>query len=320
MKARTALVTGGAGFIGSHIVEALLRREVQVWVVDDLSTGSESNLKGALEGGANFLKADIRRIREAKGLPSSFDVVFHEAAIASVPKSIDDPMLVHDVNVNAALEVMNLCVERGVKRFIFASSAAVYGAVASPPAKEEDYCAPGSPYGASKLSVENYMHAYRSAYGLETVALRYFNVYGPRQRSDDDYSGVIPLFARQLLTGVTPKIFGDGLQTRDFVYVGDVAEANMLAMDTAEASGQVFNIASGSNVTILDLLEVMAEVTGSGPVRPAFGPPRQGDARVGSSSIERARRLLHYSPRVGLDEGLGNVVKYLGLKLGVPAR
>jgi UDP-glucose 4-epimerase len=318
LKVRTALVTGGAGFIGSHIVDALVKRGVEVWVVDDLSTGSEANLRKSMEEGeVNLLREDVRRIRKVQSLPPRIDIVFHEAAIANVQKSVDEPMLVHDVNMNAALELMNLCIEKGVKRFVFASSAAVYGTVARPPANEGMPCAPDSPYGASKLCVENYMHAYYRCYGLETVALRYFNVYGPRQRSDDGYSGVISLFARQLLTSVKPRIYGDGQQTRDFVYVGDVAEANMLAMESQRAPGNVFNIASGQNVSVIGLLETLAETTGARNVSPEFAPPRTGDPRTGSASIEKARRLLGYSPRVELEEGLSTVAKNLAEKLGV---
>ena len=320
MTHKSALVTGGAGFIGSHIVDALTRRDFDVWVVDDLSTGSEANLRRSMSAGkVTLVKEDIRSIRGSGDLPSSLDVVFHEAAIANVQKSVEDPATVHDVNVNAALELMNLCVERKVRRFVFASSAAVYGTVVHPPAREDDPCRPGSPYGASKLSVENYMHAYHACYGLETVALRYFNVYGPRQRSEDDYSGVISLFARQLLTSVKPKIYGDGLQTRDFVFVGDVAEANMLAMESPNAPGQAFNIASGRNVSILRLLEALAEATGSGRVSPGFAPERRGDPKSGSATIERARRVLGYSPQVGLEEGLTMVVRHLSESYGVVA-
>jgi UDP-glucose 4-epimerase len=267
-----------------------------------------------------IIRADVRRIREVEGLPEDLDVVFHEAAIASVPKSVDDPRLVHDVNVNSSLEMMEFCRDRGVKRFVFASSAAVYGEVADPPAREAIYCAPDSPYGASKLAVENYMHSYFTSYGLETVALRYFNVYGPRQRADDGYSGVIPLFARQLLSGITPKVYGDGLQTRDFVYVTDVAAANLLAMESAKAPGQVFNVATGADVSILQLLEAMGRVTGSGEIKPQFLPARTGDPRSGSSSIEKAQRFLGYSPEVKLGEGLLQVANHMRGKLGVAAR
>ena len=311
-------VTGGGGFIGSHLVDALVGRDVDVWVVDDLSTGSEANLRESMSTGrVTLMVEDVRRIREAKGLPAEIDVVFHEAAIANVQKSVDDPMLVHGVNVDAALELMNLCVARHVRRFVFASSAAVYGGGARAPAREGDPCRPSSPYGASKLSVENYLHAYHTCYGLETVALRYFNVFGPRQRAEDNYSGVISLFARQLLTGVRPKIYGDGLQTRDFVYVGDVARANVLAMLAPQAAGQVFNIASGRSVSVLQLLEALSKATGAGTVAPEFAPARTGDPRTGSASIESARRTLGYSPQVGLEEGLAAVVRHMSKSFGV---
>lgn len=265
------------------------------------------------------MQADVRRIRKLGGIPKDLEAVFHEAAIASVPFSVEAPMTVHDVNVNAALEVMNFCVERRVRRFVFASSAAVYGVVKNPPARETDYCIPGSPYGASKLSVENYMHAFHSSYGLDTVALRYFNVYGPRQKEDSQYSGVITLFARQLLGSLTPTVFGDGLQTRDFVSVSDVAAANILAMESPNAAGEVFNIATGTNVSILRLLEVLGQLSGSGEVVPKFAPPRKGDVKEGSSSIAKAKEVLGYSPRVTLEEGLSEVMRYMKNKPGVIA-
>ena len=318
MKVNRALVTGGAGFIGSHIVDALLRRDIEVCVLDDLSTGSLENLahhKGDTR--LTFLNGDVRAVESIGVLPDGIDVVFHEAAIASVPRSVDDPMTVHDVNVNASLMMMNFCVKHGVRRFVFASSAAVYGTVLNPPATEDDYCAPGSPYGASKLSVENYMHAYHSSYGLETVALRYFNVYGSRQRANDEYSGVIPLFARQVLGSVTPKIYGDGLQTRDFVHARDVAAANLLAMDSDASPGQVFNVATGRQVTILGLLEALAAAAGSGPVTPKFEVVRRGDLRVGSASIDKARQSLGFKPKVSLEDGLSDVLSYIRERPGL---
>ena len=320
MKPRRALVTGGAGFIGSHIVDALMQRGAEVCVIDDMSTGDVSNVGKHMED-PNFtlIEADIRRINKTKGIPEGLDSVFHEAAIASVPKSVDDPMLVHDVNVNGTLQVMDFCLKRKVKRFVFASSAAVYGAVTRPPAKEEDRCTPGSPYGASKLAVEDYMHAYHSTYGLETVALRYFNAYGPRQRMNDDYSGVIPLFARQLLKGDRPTVFGDGLQTRDFVNVADIANANVLAMEAESAPGKVFNIASGKQITILGLLDALCVAAGRGKVTPSFAPERRGDLRVGAASISRAEEVLGYSPKVSLEDGLAAVARFVGAQLGVGA-
>jgi nucleoside-diphosphate-sugar epimerase len=307
-----ALVTGGAGFIGSHLVDALLQRGALVWVLDDLSTGSLENLKShAGDPRLTFIEGEAGKINSIGGVPDGIDVVFHEAAIASVQRSVAEPMTVHDVNVTSALEVMNFCRERGVTRFVFASSAAVYGPVATPPPEEGDYCAPVSPYGASKLAVENYMHAYHASYGLETVALRYFNVYGPRQRMGDEYGGVIPVFSRQLLAGAIPTVYGDGLQTRDFVNVKDVVQANLLAMEAEGAPGGVFNIASGREVTVLKLFELLAHASGSVLTTPRFAPGRAGDLKVGMSSIERAREVLGYEPRVTLEEGLGEVLDYV---------
>jgi nucleoside-diphosphate-sugar epimerase len=318
VNSERALVTGGAGFIGSHIVESLADRGLEVWVLDDLSTGSEVNLVAAKESGrVHFVRGDIRKIQSVADLPREFDIVFHEAAIASVPRSISDPMLVHDVNVNGSLEVMNFSREHSVRRFIFASSAAVYGTVSSQPAHEDLPCAPGSPYGASKLSVENYMRAYGTSFGLETIALRYFNVYGPRQRAGDDYSSVIPLFARRLLNSERPTIYGDGLQTRDFVHVNDVARANMLAMESGKPRGSAINVATGRNVSILQLFDALAKIAGVPGVEPEFAPARVGDPKFGAASIDRARRLLGFEPRVSLEDGLESVVKHLRVQMGI---
>ena len=215
-----ALVTGGAGLIGSHIVDELVRRGVETLVVDDFSTGSPTNLRQ--HAGNKMVKVyagDVRRVAELLRAAEGVEVVFHEAAIASVPISVEQPMRVHDNNVNATLELMNFCLGAKVRRLVFASSAAVYGILDGKTASEEAQCRPSSPDGASKLSVEDYLSAYHETYGLETVALRYFNVYGPRQRFNNGYSGVITTFANQLLRESRPTIFGDGMQTRDFVNV-----------------------------------------------------------------------------------------------------
>jgi nucleoside-diphosphate-sugar epimerase len=318
-----ALVTGGGGFIGSHIVDALLEMGCLVWVLDDLSTGSLANLIAhGRDPRLNFVRGDVRRINSIDEFPDGIDVVFHEAAIASVQKSVIDPRGVHDVNVNASLEVMDFCRKRDVRRFVFASSAAVYGTVPSPPPLESDSCAPVSPYGASKLAVEKYMHAYAASYGLETVALRYFNVYGPRQRMADEYGGVIPVFSRQLLEGVTPTVYGDGMQTRDFVNVKDVVRANLLAMVSEKAPKEVFNVASGTQVTILKLFELLARASGSPVLRPKFAPSRAGDTKFGMSSIEKAKRVLGYEPMVSLEEGLTEVLDYVSVsaKAGLAGR
>ena len=304
-----AVVTGGTGFIGSHIVDRLLERGIETVVIDNFSTGSRDNLKQ--HAGNSMLRVITGEVSEIDSLLASerdIDVVFHEAAIASVPKSIEDPLLVHEVNVNASLKVMTFCVDRSVKRMVFASSAAVYGVLNGVVASEDLPCSPSSPYGASKLAVEEYLKAFRSSYGLETVALRYFNVYGPRQTMSD-YSGVITVFSNRLQKRSTPVIFGDGMQTRDFVYVKDVAKANMLAMDLEAADGEVFNVASGESTNLLTLFATMQRVTGVGDLPPRFDAPRKGDVRSGSASISKIRKFIGFSPSVTLEEGLASMVR-----------
>ena len=309
-----ALVTGGAGFVGSHIVDELIRRGIETIVIDDFSTGSRENLK--MSRGSRLLtllEGDIRQVWNLLSGIEGIDVVFHEAAIASVQRSVSQPLEVHDANVNATLNLLNYCTKTGVKRFVFASSAAVYGAVRNPPASEELVCIPASPYGASKIAVENYLSAFHSTYGLETVALRYFNIYGARQRLDDYYSGVITVFARKLLRRSAPTIYGDGKQTRDFVNIHDIVQANMLAMESREAVGEVFNVASGRSVRILELLDTMVAMMGiKKGVRPLFAPSRAGDVRVGTASISKIREKLGYTPKVRLEDGLREVLEYIG--------
>jgi UDP-glucose 4-epimerase len=310
-----ALVTGGAGFIGSHIVDELIARGIETYVIDNLSTGTLDNL--AQHRGNSLLHFMAGDAREAEALlqDTNIDVVFHEAAIASVPKSVSDPMLVHDVNVNMTLQLLNYCVKTGVKRFIFASSAAVYGILESR-ATEDMACRPNSPYGASKLAVEDYLHAYRRAYGIETVMLRYFNVYGPRQRYSD-YSGVITIFINKLLEGERPVIFGDGLQVRDFVHVNDIVQANMLAMESAAAVGEMFNVASGRAISVLEMVKIIKKLIGTAHIEHQFAPPRPGDMKLGLASIDKIRAVLGYDPKVQMQQGLKGVIESIS-KLQVP--
>jgi nucleoside-diphosphate-sugar epimerase len=302
-----ALVTGGAGFIGSHIVDELIARGIETHVIDNLSTGTLDNL--AQHRGNDLLHFMAGDAREAAALlqDTSIDVVFHEAAIASVPKSVSHPMLVHDVNVNMTLHLLNYCVKAGVKRFVFASSAAVYGILESM-ATEDMACRPNSPYGAGKLAVEDYLHAYRRTYGLETVMLRYFNVYGRRQRYSD-YSGVITVFINKLLEGERPTIFGDGLQVRDFVHVEDIVQANMLAMESASAVGEMFNVASGRATSILELVQIVKELVGATGIDHQFASPRIGDMKLGLASIDKIRAVLGYDSKVQMQQGLKGVVE-----------
>jgi UDP-glucose 4-epimerase len=306
-----AIVTGGAGFIGSHIVDELLERGVETTVIDNFSTGSMENLRRHNGNGSlRVVTGDVMQVRRLLSHLEDVDVVFHEAAIANVLKSVQEPTLVHNVNVNETIELMNYCVDTHVRKLVFASSAAAYGVVSNPPASEDMVCAPYSPYGASKLAIEGYLSAYYRSYGLETVALRYFNAYGPRQKSDD-YSGVITIFIKSLLLRKSPIIFGDGMQTRDFVNVRDIVRANMLAMESRNAAGGFFNVASGDSIKILELLETLKDVTGTHDIEPRFAPPRAGDVREGSASIDKIKKALGYRPSVTPEEGLAEVVDYI---------
>lgn len=307
MRIAKALVTGGAGFIGSHIVDELIARGIETYVIDNLSTGTLDNV--AHHRGNNLLHFMAGDAREAAALlqDTSIDVVFHEAAIASVSKSVSHPMLVHDVNVNMTLQLLNYCVKAGVKRFVFASSAAVYGILESK-AMEGMACRPNSPYGAGKLAVEDYLHAYRRTYGLETVMLRYFNVYGRRQRYSN-YSGVITVFINKLLEGERPTIFGDGLQVRDFVHVEDIVQANMLAMESANAVGEMFNVASGRATSILELVQIVKGLVEATGIDPQFAAARTGDMKLGLASIDKIRALLGYDSKVQMQQGLKGVVE-----------
>lgn len=301
------LVTGGAGFIGSHIVDELLARGIETYVIDNLSTGTLDNLAQHRNNSLLHVITGDARETEALLQDTSIDVVFHEAAIASVPKSVSHPMLVHDVNVNMTLQLLNYCVKAGVKRFIFASSAAVYGLLDGR-ASEDMVCRPNSPYGAGKLAVEDYLHAYRRTYGLETVMLRYFNVYGRRQRYSD-YSGVITVFANKLLAGERPTIFGDGQQVRDFVHVDDIVQANMLAMESSSAVGEVFNVASGKETSILELAGIVKQLVGATHVDHQFAPARPGDMKLGLASIDKIRAVLGYDSKVQMQQGLRGVIE-----------
>ena len=317
----SALVTGGAGFVGSHLVERLLDLGIETIVIDNFSTGSMENLRSVESNPKlHIIRGDVSKSLVAIPKTKKIDVVFHEAAIASVPASIKDPEHVHNVNVNMTLDLMNYCVRQGINRFVFASSAAVYGMVDGD-IPESTACRPASPYGAGKLSIENYLHAYWSSYGLEPVMLRYFNIYGPRQQPGD-YSGVITIFIENLLSGLPPTIMSDGLQTRDFVNVKDIVQANILAMDSTRAAGQVLNVASGSSTTILRIAEILETVLEKQDLGVNFAPARIGDVRNGRANIEKIRTVLGYSPSVSLEDGLPDVVEYLkenrGRKLAPP--
>jgi UDP-glucose 4-epimerase len=303
------LVTGGAGFIGSHLVDRLVADEHEVCVLDNFSTGKTKNLSAVI-GGENLrvTRADIRRIPGSliKKL-RRIDGVCHLAALTDPQASIKNPALTNDVNVAGTLAVLESARRLGAKRVVFASSAAVYGMIDRFPVREDSNIAPISPYGASKAASELYCRAFEENHGIETVSLRYFNVYGPRQISSQ-YSGVISTFAHRLLRGEPLTIFGDGTQSRDFVHVNDIVDATVRALQTAIQS-RVFNVASGTETTITKLAETMQELVGRRPEL-KFLPKRVGDPHRGVADITKARRELGFNPRTSLREGLAATIQW----------
>lgn len=303
-----ALVTGGAGFIGSHIVDRLVEKGFEVRVFDDLSSGRRENLREHLkEKRVLFVKGDIRDRGSVDDVVEDVDVVFHEAALVGVPQSIKAPLLANDVNVNGTLNLLEASVKHSVKRFIFASSAAVYGDQRTLPIKEEAVPHPSSPYAVSKLSAEYYSRAYFGTYGLETVAFRYFNVYGDRQ-AGGPYAAVVTAILNCLLGSNKLVIYGDGEQTRDFVNVSDVVDANMLAMEK-DCAGEVFNVATGSSVKINRIFKILQNATDKNQVQPVYSSPRESDIRESCGDISKINRVLGFKPRVFLEEGLESLAK-----------
>ena len=301
------LVTGGAGFIGSHLVDKLLNEGFEVTVIDNLDTGRLENIAHHQgREGFHFIKGDIRDFNLITQTMKDIDAVFHEAALASVTLSIEKPILTNDINVTGTLNLLKASSDLHVKRFIYASSAAIYGDTPSPQKREDMTPNPTSPYGVSKLAAENYVKLFHKVYGLETVSLRYFNVYGPRQRFDiqSAYGGAITIFLNRLLKNMSPIIYGDGEQTRDFIYIQDITEANMLALNTKNAAGEVFNIGTGTNVSINQVAEVLKEIMNRKDLKNVHADPRPTDIRHGYADISKAETILGFHPKVSLKEGL----------------
>lgn len=298
------LVSGGAGFIGSHTVDRFLAEGFEVVVLDSLRSGSLENVVSHVgENGFSFVLGDVRDVELVRRVVRDGDCVVHLAALVSVPESTRDPALAYDINVNGTLNLLRACVDSGVRRFVYASSCAVYGDVERLPIKEDSPTKPQSPYGASKLEAENLVRKYYADFGLETVCLRYFNVYGPRQ-TYSDYSGVITQFLNRLDKGLPLVIFGDGEQTRDFVYVEDVVKANLLALETRGVAGEVFNIGTGVATSINRLAEAILEVAGKRRVEIVHYEAREGDIRHSVADISKAREKLGYNPKFSLENGL----------------
>jgi len=302
------LVTGGAGFIGSHLVDAFLRAGHRVRVLDDFSSGSRDNLRNVKDD-VEIIRGDCADPRAAARATKGMEAVFHEGAVPSVALSVREPALSHRANATATLNMLIAARDGGVRRFVYAGSSSVYGDTPKLPKVETLPTRPLSPYAVGKASGEHYVRIFASLYGLETLTLRYFNVFGPRQAASSPYSGVISLFAKALFTGKTPVIFGDGKQSRDFTYVENVVEANRLALRTRGLRGQVVNVAMGERVTLNHLLSGMATIVGK-RVHPEYRPTRAGDVRHSLADIRLARKLLGYRPVVDFETGLRRTVDW----------
>lgn len=306
----THLVTGGAGFIGSHLVGALLARGDRVRVLDNLSTGHRRNID-AYGGKVDFIEGDLINPRDVQRAIEGVEVVFHQAALASVPRSVDAPLDTNASCVTGTVTLLDVARRAGVRRVVFAGSSSAYGDQPTPTKNEQLLPMPLSPYAAAKLAGEFYCQAFTATYGLETVVIRYFNVFGPRQDPKSQYAAVIPKFITEMLAGNRPTIFGDGRQSRDFTYVDNVVRGNLLAADAPAAVGRTINIACGASYSLLQLVGGINAALGTN-MEPVFEPARAGDVRDSLADISLARQLLDYEPVVGFEEGLRRTVEYYG--------
>ncbi|MBN1540806.1 SDR family oxidoreductase [candidate division KSB1 bacterium] len=305
------LVTGGAGFIGSNIVAELLRRGERVRVLDNFSTGKRDNILAVRER-IEIVEGDIRSYHVVRDAVEGVDFVLHQAALPSVPRSVRDPITSNEVNVTGTLNLLNAARETGVKRLVYASSSSIYGDLETLPKTEDMLPKPLSPYAVSKMAGEKYCMVFHSLYGLETVALRYFNVFGPHQDPTSQYSAVIPKFVVAMLRGESPVIYGDGEQSRDFTFVANVVQANLLACEQGleDVSGQVFNVATGRRITLNLLVRTLNEILGS-DVSPVYAELRAGDVKHSLANIGKAQQFLGYTPQADLQTGLQAVVEWM---------
>ncbi len=301
------LVTGGAGFIGSHMAEELVRRGHKVRVADSLITGRRENLAHLPQ--VEFLKGDLADLEMARRAVQGVDYVLHQAAIPSVPRSVEDPITSNRANIDASLNVLVAARDAKVRRVVYAGSSSAYGDTPTLPKVETMPTAPLSPYALQKLVAEQYCQMFTHLYGLETVTIRYFNVFGPRQDPSSAYSGVISLFISALCENRRPTIYGDGEQTRDFTYVANVVDGVLRACEAPKASGEVINVATGGRISLNHLFQTVRQLL-NGNVEPMYGPPRAGDVRDSQADIDKARRLLGYEPSVTFEQGLENTVAW----------
>ena len=308
-----ALVTGGAGFIGSHIAQRLLDSGYEVVVLDNFFTGSRANL-AAIGKDVRLVEGDVRNLATVEECATGCDVIFHEAAIVSVPFSVERPQESHDVNIQGTLNVLQAARKAGTRRVVYASSAAIYGEEPTLPKTEAMRPEPMSPYGVEKIAGEHYLATWSKLFGVETVALRYFNVFGPRQDPKSPYSGVISIFVDRILEDRQPRrpvtFFGDGSQCRDFVYVANVVDANILASTREGASGRAYNVACGKRTTLLELVSLIERAAGR-TVERTFADPRAGDIKDSVADITRARTELGYTPAIEVEEGLKRLVDHI---------
>ncbi len=303
------LVTGGAGFIGSNLAEELIRQGARVTIIDNFLTGFRENLD-EIEGSFDFVEGDINDDVAVLKAMEGCEIVFHEAALPSVPRSVEDPEETHRVCVNGTLNLLVKAKETGVKRFIYAASSSAYGDQPVLPKVETMRPDPLSPYAVAKLTGEYYCRSFNNVYGLETMSLRYFNVFGPRQNPASMYSGVISRFVDALMTGKQPVIYGDGENSRDFTYIANVVDANIKAMTATEGIGRTINIANGDRITLNQLLEVLKKITGKTDAAADYQPPRSGDVRDSQAANTRAIDWLGYKQLVGLEEGLTKTIDW----------
>ena len=307
------MVTGGAGFIGSHVVERLLNEHpgARVRVFDDFSTGSMANLPFAAAAGERLevVRGDVRDLAAVEHVVRGASVVFHQAAMRSVPRSVNDPLGANDNNVNGTLHVLEASRRAHVRRVVYASSSSVYGANPTLPKREDQAPTPISPYAVSKMANELYARVWTQLYGVETVGLRYFNVFGPRQDPKSEYAAVIPRFILWALRGAPVEVHGDGRQSRDFTYIDNVVDANVLAARAPRASGEAFNVGCGDRVSLLDIIDRLEKLLGR-PVERRHTPPRAGDVPHTLADVGKAERLLGYRPGVEFDEGLRRTLEY----------
>lgn len=304
----TYLVTGGAGFIGSHIAGRLVKEGNVVKVLDNFCTGKRENLAGFLDK-VELIEGDIRDVNLLPGVMKGVDYVLHQAALRSVPKSVEDPASYNEVNVTGTLNVLLAARQARVKRVVFASSSSVYGETDEFPEKENQELKVISPYAATKLAGETYCRVFAKIYGLETVSLRYFNVFGPRQDPTSQYAAVIPIFIMKMLKEESPQVHGDGEQSRDFTYVDDVGQVNVLSCTQPNIAGEVFNVAGGGCVSVLDIVKELNQIMGK-KIKPEFTPPRRGDVKQTWADMTKSKKLMDYQPEIKFKEGLKRTLEF----------